>query len=122
MEYICLECGGLFQQPAQKKGEDKRWEGSRWEQRYCSPCCGHGFEAVCRCDLCGAVVKKDGIGKLCALCAADAAGRLRQFVRKTYTRQEQEALDILTEGISFTCLGGEEKEETECQTKSGGGN
>ena len=122
MEYVCSECGGLFDVPLRKKKEVGVWEGGRWEQGYCSPCCGQRFDVAHRCDLCGAVVREDGVGQLCALCAEDAAGRLRQFVRKNYTRQEQEALDVLTEGISFTCLGGEEREETECQTRSGGGN
>lgn len=122
MEYICSKCGGLFDWPARKTGVGENLERSRWEQGYCSPCCGKKFEVVCRCELCGEVMKEDRVRELCALCAADAAVRLKRFVRENYTRQEQEALDILTEGISFTCLGGEEQEETECQIKSGGGN
>ena len=122
MEYICTECGGVFDHPLRKKLGADGWEGLGWRGEYCSPCCGQGFDAVHRCDLCGTAVREGGVGALCALCAEDAAGRLKNFVRNNYTRLEQEALDILTEGISFTRLGGDEKEEKACQIKSDGGN
>ena len=110
MEFMCLDCGGLFHRPAARMQSHGVLTPGR-EVQYVSPCCGEGFRTAYRCAICGEVLQEDSVCALCAVCARKVGARLRKFLRENCTHEEQQALDILTEGVSFTRLGQEEEEE-----------
>lgn len=109
MEYICLDCGGVFEVPATRWEYHNETRPGWWERHSRSPCCEGGYVPVYRCPGCGRGLEGPEVGSLCMACARAARERLGRFLRRSCTPEERQALDVLTEGVSFTVLGQEER-------------
>lgn len=92
MNYICTECGNIFEE-----GEEKLIHEPHGEKIKCCPCCNGTYEEAKPCKICGEFVCSEH-EEYCNECKENVKARFSKFIENNFTKEERELLNELYDG------------------------